>query len=184
MAEAATEPTTTAPPGEPLDNGRATRVVLAAVRIVLGLLWVSNSGWKTPPDFGQEEGRGLFKFTSYAVEHPVLPPFSWLIENVVLPNFVLFGYATLLLEASIGAFLLVGLATRFWAVAGLVQTTAITLSVLNAPNEFPWTYYLMFVTHVVVLATAAGRTGGVDGLLRPVWRRSSGRLARLLMRVS
>ncbi len=184
MAEAATEPTTTAPPGEPLDTGRSTRVVLAAVRIVLGLLWVSNSGWKAPPDFGRDDGTGLFKFTSYAVEYPVLPPFSWLIENVVLPNFVLFGYLTLLLEASIGAFLLVGLATRFWAALGIVQTAAITLSVLNAPHEWPWAYYLMVAAHVVVLAAAAGRTGGLDGLLRPVWRRSAGRVAPMLLRAS
>ena len=61
----------------------------------------------------------------------------WLIENVVLPNFTLFGYLTLLAEASLGAFLLVGLATRFWALVGIAQTVAITLSVLNGPNEFP-----------------------------------------------
>lgn len=176
--------TGTTTPAEPLDLGRGGRAGLAAVRVVLGLLWVANSGWKTPPDFGRDGGSGLFRFTSYAVEHPVFPPFTWLVENLVLPNFVLFGYATLLLEASLGAFLLVGLATRLWAALGLVQTTAITFSVLNAPNEFPWTYYLMFALHVVVLATAAGRTGGLDGLLRPVWRRSPGLLPRLLLRAS
>ncbi|RZU31140.1 DoxX family protein [Blastococcus saxobsidens] len=171
-------------PVEPLDTGRGSRGAVAAVRVVVGMLWVANSGWKTPPDFGQDTGTGLFRFTRYAVEHPVFPPYTWLVDNVVLPNFVLFGYAVLLLEAALGAFLLVGLATRLWAVLGMVQTTAITLSVLNAPDEFPWTYYLMFAAHVVLFATAAGRTAGLDGLLRPLWHRSDGRVARILMRVS
>lgn len=179
--------TTSKPPAtnrEEPDTGRAPTIALAVVRIALGLLWIQGAGWKSPPDFGQEGGSGLFRYTSYAVEYPVFPPFSWLIENLVLPNFVLFGYATLLLEASIGAFLLVGLATRFWAVVGIGQTLAISLSVLNAPHEWPWTYYLMIAVHVVVLTTAAGRSAGLDGLLRPRWRRSSGRVAALLMKAS
>lgn len=171
-------------PVEPLDTGRGSRAALAAVRIVVGLLWVANSGWKTPPDFGRDGGSALYRFTNYAVEHPVFPPYTWVVETLVLPNFILFGYAVLLLEASLGAFLVVGLATRLWAALGMVQTTAITLSVLNAPNEFPWTYYLMFAVHVVLFATAAGRTAGLDGLLRPVWRRSDSRVAKLLMRAS
>ncbi len=171
-------------PVERLDDGRATRSVVAVVRIMLGLLWIQAAGWKTPPDFGQDSGGGLFRYTNYAVDHPVFPPFSWVIETVVLPHFALFGYLTLVVEASIGAFLLVGLATRLWALIGILQTTAITLSVLNAPHEWPWAYYLMFAAHVVVLATAAGRSGGVDGLLRSRWRQSSSRVAALLLRAS
>lgn len=175
---------TSATSGEELDSGRGARIAIATVRVALGLLWIQAAGWKSPPDFGRENGSGLFRFTSYAVEYPVFPPFSWLIEHLVLPNFLLFGYLTLLLEASIGAFLLVGLATRFWAALGIVQTAAITLSVLDAPHEWPWTYYLMFAAHVVVLAAAAGRSVGLDGVLRPVWRRSGGRIATLLLRAS
>jgi len=90
----------------------------------------------------------------------------------------------MLVEVSLGAFLVVGLATRFWALVGIGQSLAITLSVVNAPNEFPWTYYLMIVAHIVILTTAAGRTFGLDGLLRPSWRQSPGRVARLMLRAS
>lgn len=169
---------------EPLDQGRGGRIGLAVLRIAIGLLWIANSGWKTPPNFGQDSGSGLFKFTTYAVDYPVFPPFSWLIENVVLPNFTVFGYLTLLVEVGLGAFLVVGLATRFWALVGIGQSLAITLSVVNAPNEFPWTYYLMIIAHIVILTTAAGRTVGLDGLLRPRWRQSPGRVARLMLRAS
>jgi len=171
-------------PADELDHGRGARIGLAFVRITIGLLWIQNSGWKSPPDFGRDGGTGLFKFTNYAVDYPVFAPFTWLIENVVLPNFTVFGYLTLLVEASLGAFLLVGFATRFWAAVGIGQSLAIALSVLNAPNEFPWTYYLMIAAHIVLLTTAAGRTAGLDGVLRPRWRQSSGRPARLLMKLS
>jgi thiosulfate dehydrogenase [quinone] large subunit len=165
---------------------RLDRGLLAAVRIGLGFLWLGGASWKVPPSFG-----GLHDWTMFAVKYPVFGPWSWLVEHLVLPHFLIFGWSVLFLEASLGGFLLVGLGTRFWAVAGMVQTTAITLSALRAPNEWPWSYFLMFMAHFAIFATAAGRYYGVDGILRPTWQKwvqaSSGRLsqlARLLVRVS
>ncbi|MEO7980291.1 MAG: TQO small subunit DoxD [Sporichthyaceae bacterium] len=169
---------------EHLDTGTASRVVVAGVRIAVALMWIQNVNWKRPPDFGRDADRGLYKFTNDAVLHPVVAPFSWFVERVVLPNFTLFGYATLLLEFSLGAFLLAGLLTRLWAVIGIVQTAAITMSVLNAPNEWQWSYYLMFAAHFVLLASAAGRVAGLDAILRPRWRRSGSRLAALALKAS
>ncbi|WP_223167040.1 Rv1678 family membrane protein [Nonomuraea sp. SYSU D8015] len=146
---------------------RGAPATLAAVRVATALLWIQNAGWKTPADgFGQNAPRpqGLFQWTSYAVEHPVLAPYAWLVEHVVLPNFALFGWAVLLVESGLGAFLLAGLWTRAWALIGIGQTAAITLSVLNTPNEWHWSYLLMFMVHGVLLATAAGRYYGADGL--------------------
>jgi TQO small subunit DoxD. len=154
------------------------------LRVTLGLLWLVNAGWKRPPDFGESNGRGLYAFTRDAVEHEVFAPFAWVVREIVLPNFRLFGWLVLLTEAALGAFLLLGLATRFWAVVGLLQSVAITLSVLNTPGEWEWSYYLMMAGHLGVFALAAGRTGGLDGLLRPVWRQSGSRLSRLLLRAS
>jgi thiosulfate dehydrogenase [quinone] large subunit len=172
-------------PADPLAASRLSRALVVVLRVGLASLWIQNSGWKTPPRFGQgAQPSGLYKFTSYAVEHPVLPPYAWLVEHVVLPNFTFFGWVTLLVEASLGAFLLIGLVTRLWALVGIGQTLAITLSVLNAPNEWPWSYFLMLLVHVAVFATAAGRFGGLDGVLRPRWLASPGRLARLLVRAS
>jgi thiosulfate dehydrogenase (quinone) large subunit len=158
---------------------RGSRIIPAVIRIALGILWASNAGWKRPPEF-----ESLHRFTSFAVSHPVFPPYSWLVDNAILPNFAFFGWLVLLVEAALGAFLLVGLATRFWAVVGMLQTTAIALSVLNAPNEWEWSYYLMFLAHLAIFAAAAGRVAGLDGLLRARWRASQGLLARALVRAS
>ena len=159
---------------EPLE-----RWLLAVVRIGVAFMWIENAGWKRPPEFSS-----LRHFTELAVDHPVVAPYSWVVENVILPNLAFFGWVTLLLEASLGAFLLLGLLTRLWAIIGITQSVIITLSVLNAPNEWEWSFYLMILAHVALFATAAGRSFGLDGLLRPRWSRSAGQVPRLLMRLS
>ncbi|MEJ7755961.1 MAG: TQO small subunit DoxD [Nocardioidaceae bacterium] len=168
-----------APPSDVVTDSRGTRVLLAVLRVGVAIMWIENVGWKRPPDFSS-----LRTLTTDAVEHPVFSPFSWVVEHVVLPNFTFFAWMTLLLEASIGAFLFIGLATRLWALIGIGQSLAITMSVLNAPNEWEWSYYLMILAHVGIFATAAGRAYGLDGALRPIWRSSDGRLSRVLMRLS
>lgn len=168
----------------PVGSERASRLTLAGVRIVMGILWLTNAGWKTPPEFGRSGGRGLYRFTTFAVEHEVFAPFAFVVREVVLPNFILFGWTVLLLESCLGAFLLLGLATRFWALVGAAMAAVITLSTLNAPGEWNWGYYMMVAIHLALFATAAGRFVGLDGLLRPVWAQRDSGLARLMMRAS
>lgn len=172
-------------PSEPrVADTRLARLSVAAIRIGVGLVWIQNAAWKTPPDFGENTRSGLYFFTRFAVDRPVFGPYAWLVEHVVLPNFTFFGWVTLFAEAGLGAFLLVGLATRLWAVIGIGQSLAITLAALNAPNEWHWSYYLLILAHLALFATAAGRSFGVDGVLRPAWRASSGLPARILLRLS
>jgi thiosulfate dehydrogenase (quinone) large subunit len=169
----------------PLLSSRLDRAVIAIVRIGVGLLWVQNVGWKTPPDFGQADPpSGLYHAASYAVSHEVFHQFALLMERQVLPNFIFYGWMVLLIEASLGAFLLIGLATRFWALVGVVQTVVIMLSVLNAPHEWLWSYVLMLLVHMALFATSAGRYAGLDGLFRPGWQQSRSWWARLLARMS
>jgi thiosulfate dehydrogenase [quinone] large subunit len=160
------------------------RGIIAVIRVGAAVLWIGGVGWKIPPHFGENAGpdapRDLYQWTSYAVEEPVLAPYSWLVEELVLPNFAIFAWTVLFVEAALGAFLLIGLATRFWALVGIGQSAAIMLSVANAPGEWIWSYLLMMLLHAAIFATAAGRYLGVDGVLRPRWQDSGSRPARLL----
>ncbi len=143
---------------------RPQAVGAAVLRILLGLLWLYNVSWKRAPDFGQDAGNGLFKFTSYAVSHPVLPPYSWVVDHLVLPAFTPFGWLVLIAETTLAVLLLTGAWVRLAAAIGVAQSVAIALSVAYAPHEWPWSYWLMIGAHVVILLSSAGRVLGVDGV--------------------
>jgi len=143
---------------------RAQAVGATALRILVGLMWLYNVSWKRAPDFGEEAGNGLFKFTSYAVSDPVFPPFSWVVENIVLPNFALFGWGVLFAETALAVLLLTGAWVRVAAAVGLAQSVAIAMSVAFAPHEWPWSYWLMIGAHGLLLVSTAGRVLAVDAV--------------------
>ncbi len=143
---------------------RAQAVGATALRILVGMLWLYNVAWKRVPDFGQEAGNGLYKFTSYAVSHPVFPPYSWVVENVVLTVFTPFGIMVLVAETTLAVLLLTGAWVRVAAALGLAQSVAIALSVAFAPHEWPWSYWMMIGIHGLLLVSSAGRFVAVDAV--------------------
>ena len=127
-------------------------------------MWIYNVSWKRPPDFGLDAGNGLYKFTSYAVSHPVLPPYSWLVEHAVLPHIQVFGWLVLVVESGSAVMLLTGTWIRVAATVGIAQSLAIALSVAYAPAEWPWSYWLMIAAHVVILFSSTGRVLSVEAV--------------------
>ena len=150
------------PAVEPLFS--AGPVALAALRLLAGLLWLYNVAWKKPPDFGESSGKGLYGFTRAAVEYPVFPPYSWVVEHFVLPNISVFGWMVLAVETLLAVLLLTGTLVRLAAMLGVGQSLAIGLSVAEAPGEWPWAYWMMIGIHLVLLFTASGRVAAVDAV--------------------
>ncbi|MGH3576662.1 MAG: Rv1678 family membrane protein, partial [Mycobacterium sp.] len=143
---------------------RLSGLALAGLRILVGLMWLYNVVWKPPPDFGENSRGGLYRFTHFAVEHPVFPPYSWLVEHVVLPNFTTFGWLVFVVETVLAVLLLTGTAVRLAALIGVGQSLAIGLSVAEAPNEWPWAYAMMIGIHLVLLLTPCARYAAVDAV--------------------
>ena len=143
---------------------RASATSLACLRVLAGLLWLYNVSWKRPPDFGRDSGNGLYGFTQSAVENPVFPPYSWVVEHVVLPNFLAFGWMVLIVETLLAVLLLTGTLVRLAALIGIGQSLAIGLSVAGTPGEWPWAYWMMIGIHVALLFTSAGRVAAVDAV--------------------
>jgi thiosulfate dehydrogenase [quinone] large subunit len=146
----------------------ATAAVIGGARIAVGLMWLANLHWKVPPDFGEDNGGGLFKYSESVTRNSPFAPFTWVTEEIILPNFTLFGWFTLVVETIVAALLLVGYRTRVVALLGAALTVPIFLSVLyyDRADEWSWAYILMFVAHLLLWATDAGRHGGLDGALR------------------
>ncbi len=136
----------------------------ATLRVLVGLMWLYNVAWKRPPDFGREAGNGLYKFTSYAVSDPVLAPYSWIVEHLVLPAIVPFGWLVLVAETALAVLLLTGCYVRAAALVGVAQSLAIGLSVAYAPHEWPWAYWLMIGAHLALLTSSGGRVLALDAV--------------------
>ena len=146
------------------EGPRSHAIAAVGLRLLAGLLWLYNVSWKRAPDFGKDNDTGLYHFTALAVSDPVFPPYSWVVENLVLPNFTPFGWVVLFAETTLAVLLLSGAFVRLAAALGVAQSAAIGLSVALAPNEWPWAYAMMVGIHVVLLFSAAGRYLSVDAL--------------------
>ena len=152
---------------------------LGLLRIILGVTFLHEAAWKIPPAFGQPTGDGLWEWTNFAISNPVFPPYTLIVENVVLPAFPFFGWLVFLGEAALGGFLIVGLLTRLFAAIGVLQSLAIAFSVLNVPGEWSYAYYILVAGMLAVVLGGGGRALGLDGVLRPRWSTSDSRIARL-----
>lgn len=147
---------------------RARGIALGVARITVGLMWLANLHWKVPPTFGEDTGGGLYKYAASVSRNSPFAPFTWVTEEIILPNFQLFGWITLLSELAIAALLLSGYLTRIAALAGALMTVPIFLSVIyyDRADEWSWSYLLMFAAHLFVYGSLAGRHLGVDGVIR------------------
>jgi thiosulfate dehydrogenase [quinone] large subunit len=157
---------------------------LALARIVYGLLWWQQSKWKVPSDdFGRISGGGLWYWVHEEIRYPTLTAYKQFLETVVIPNWTLFGWMTLVTETFIGATLILGLFSRLGALVGLGMAINVTLGILSVPHEWGWTYTMLIMFPAVFLLTGAGRSLGLDAfLVAPLERAAASgrRIARLL----
>ena len=150
---------------------RVSQAVIGACRIVVGLLWLTNAGWKR---CHRPSASGATATSSAA---PPTPPSTsrcsfrspgWSSTSSCRTS-GFFGWIVLLVEEyALGAFL------HLWhhrrgcgPSSGPWPALVITLSVVRLRGEWPWSYYLMIVANLLVFATAAGRYYGIDGVVRP-----------------
>lgn len=141
---------------------------LGLARISLGLLWLANLHWKVPDDFGESNGGGLFKYSESVTRNSPFAPFTWVTEQIILPNFQFFGWFTIIVETILAALLLVGYRTKIVSLLGAAMTIPIMLSVIyyDGADEWSWAYILMFSAHIMLWASDSGAHFGVDGVLR------------------
>lgn len=141
------------------DGARGSAVVWTVVRLMVGVMWLYNVAWKVPPSFG-----GLKGYTSDAVSHPVFAPYTWIVQHLVLPNFVPFAFGVVIFETLLAVAMLSGSYVRLAAVIGAAQSLAIGLSAARAPGEWPWSYFLMVLVHLALLVGAPGRLLAFDAI--------------------
>ena len=137
---------------------------IAIARSLIGLLWLFSLRWKLPPDFMPSQGRGLIDWLQLEVAHAGFPLYGLFVEQVVLPNFILFARLIFLAELVVGLSLLAGAFTRIGALLGLGMAVNLGVGLLDVPGEWPWSYAMLAMWHGLFFVTDAGRVWGVDGL--------------------
>lgn len=139
--------------------------VLAVLRISYGILWLQQTLWKIPPDFGMTSGGGLYYWTKEMVKYSLLPPHRFFVEHIVLPHFILFAWLTLLTELFIGISHVLGVAGRLGALAALAMSTNLLIGLARHPGEWPWSYIMLSGFALLFLSAHPGRILGLDGWL-------------------
>lgn len=130
------------------------------VRGVVGLMWWQQSLWKVPPDF-----EGLRHWTEEMVKNAAFSIQSRLIESIVLPHFVPFGYVIYASEVAIGISLILGLFVRASATVGALLIFNIYLGLYRSTSEWPWTYALLVLLMALFAVERYGRSLGADALI-------------------
>ena len=145
---------------------------LALIRIFVGYLWFQQLFWKMPPDF-----RGLYPYIIRESQHTIIPGYGYILQHTFLAGcpslstpagctaFVPLAACVWTAELLVSISLMVGLFTRFGAI--LATILSLQLYVGLAYTEWIWTYGMLVLLALVLVAVPAGRRLGVDQWLAP-----------------
>jgi len=91
------------------------------------------------------------------------------LDRVVIPNIHVFGWLIFGSEAFIFVSMFFGLFTRWGGLVaiGISAQLLIGLAGIGDPDEWEWSYNLIFLLSVLLFTLAPGRIFGIDALLRP-----------------
>ncbi len=142
--------------------GERSLLTLALVRVFLGYLWFQQLFWKLPPTFA-----GLHDYVVREGKYTFLPGYSFIINHVFLPNFILLGAGTWTAELLVAISLLFGVFSRLGALLSLVLALQLYIGLSVAPGEWYWTYGMLLLLAVVFVTIPAGRRLGIDQWLAP-----------------
>jgi thiosulfate dehydrogenase (quinone) large subunit len=167
MSETAATPQYLAAPGRSAERG------LAALRILFGLVYLSNafaklvdvSDFRIGP-FGanliaRANARGILEG---AARDTWIAPLGALYESLVLPNWGFFIAFLTIAEFAIGLGLLFGVATRLAALGALLLIGPIWVMLLDE-GPYLWQYPVELVPLAILAIVPSGRTAGLDGRL-------------------
>ncbi|MGH3570636.1 MAG: DoxX family membrane protein [Pseudonocardiaceae bacterium] len=158
---------------ERLVPARSMAGAFAALRIFIGLVWLSNALAKVF-DVAVVDG-GFFSFNvitrgiargilTDASSKTQIVPLGGFYRDVVLPNWGFFGVLLTLAELAVGLGLLFGVATRLAAVGGLLLIGPIWIMLWHT-GGYLWEYPLDLFPLVLLAVVPAGRVLGFDRTL-------------------
>lgn len=152
---------------------RALAQGFVALRIFIGLVWLSNALAKVS-DIGVVDW-GFFSFNlitrgvaqglaADAASKTQIAALGAFYRDVVLPNWGVFGILLTVAELGVGIGLVFGIATRLAAVGGLLLILPIWIMLWHT-TSYLWEYPLDLFPLVLLAIVPAGRVAGADRTL-------------------
>jgi uncharacterized membrane protein YphA (DoxX/SURF4 family) len=155
-----------------------THLATWLMRVLVGCMWFQGMLWKLP----FSTGNGLHYWMEQMAQRAA---FQWhrdLVTTVLLPYFSLLNPLVFLAELTFATCLILGFCVRLVSVLALLFTLNLWLGIYNqntGPAEWPWSYVFLIMLNAFFVLHAAGRSLGLDALLRrrstesPAYDRSS-----------
>lgn len=165
---------------------------MAVIRIFFGIILFANGLAKVEPALGRvdigpyhanlvtrDQARGILNFEinerrirEGAPRGTQVPGLRAFVNDVVLARWGVFQWVVVLIELGAGASLILGLATRLGALAGLGQQLFLALVYVSS-NRWMFEQPHEYVPLIVLAIVPAGRMWGLDAWLlrrRPSWQ--------------
>lgn len=138
---------------------------LTAVRVILGLWWISQFSWKPPPTFGCPDG-GFCLWLGKEIQHPLIPFYGQILRAVVQPNVYLFGWLAFFVETATGLSLTFGFLTRLGGAVGALWSVNLLIGLVAVPGETSWYYLATILLNWLFFAIGSADQISLDRALR------------------
>jgi hypothetical protein len=137
-------------------------IAIWLMRLLAAGMWYQGALWKIPLPVS-----GAFMWwTGALAKFTAFPPHAWLVTTVFLPHIALIQPLVFTLEMTFALAFSLGLFVRFFGVVAVLFTAHLWIGLYNDPTEWPWTYIAIMVSHGMFVTSEAGRSLGLDNLLR------------------
>jgi hypothetical protein len=131
-------------------------------RLLIGCMWFQGCLWKLPlPVSG-----GFEYWTGELAEYAAFEFHREIVTTVFLPYIKIIDPLVFLTEFSIATSLMLGFAVRLFALIAVAFSLHLWLGLYTNQPEWPWNYMFLALLHVLFVAIAAGRSLGLDAILR------------------
>src|ERR687896_53886 len=133
------------------------------MRLFIGGLWWQQTLWKLPPTYTDNPdgvSGGLHYWIGEMIQHAAFSSHSWLVQNVIQPNFYIFAPQVYVTEVIIAISLMLGLFTKVGGILGALMAINLWLGLYRANYEWPWAYFFLILLQITLAVYVAGRSLG------------------------
>ena len=131
-------------------------------RLLLGAMWFQGALWKLPlPDAG-----GLRYWTGQMADNAAFPFYAAFVRDVMLPHMTVVDPLVFVAETGLAVSFILGIAVRPVATLGALYALGLWIGLYRHPGEWLWEYIFLAIVQGQLAVQAAGRSLGLDCLLR------------------